>query len=98
MAGTFAEVLPDAPNASAGGTTRRRVPPTFMPGKPSLQKGSVVGSESVSEFSAWFEPRVVMICLPVESQTVNWTFTLPCLATAPHPTLISAYCNPTSPA
>ena len=69
-----------------------------MPGMPSRQKASVVGSESVSEFAGWFAPRVVMICLPVESQTVNWTLTAPVAeAAAPQPTLMSAYWRPCSP-
>ena len=75
LAGTFAEEFPAAPNPSAGGMTSRRVPPTRMPGTPSLQNSSVDGFASWRGLAGWFAPRVVMICFPVESQTVNWTFT-----------------------
>ncbi len=44
--GTFADEFPAAPKPSAGGTTNRRVPPTRIPGTPTLQKGSVDGLES----------------------------------------------------
>ena len=89
--GTFADEFPAVPKPSAGGTTNRRVPPTRMPGTPTLQKGSVDGLESWRGLVGWFGPRVVITSAPLESQTVNWTFAFDvALATAPQPTLISA--------
>ena len=75
-AGTFADEFPVAPNPSAGGTISLRVPPTRMPGTPTLQKGSVDELASCSALAGWLAPRVVITSLPVDSQTVNWTFTL----------------------
>ena len=69
-----------------------------MPGTPTLQKGSVDGLESWRELIGWFAPRVVITRVPLESQTVNWTFALDvAFATAPQPTLISANCRPEAP-
>src|SRR5580704_10466453 len=98
LAGTFADEFPLAPNPSAGGTTNRRVPPTRIPGTPTLQNWSVVALPSWRALLGWFAPRVVMTSFPVESQTVNWTFTLDVgVARAPQPMLRSAYCSPEAP-
>ena len=95
LGGTFADELPALPNASAGGTTSRRVPPTRMPGTPTRQNGSVDVSLSWSALGVDPAPRVVTTWVPSVSQTVNWTFTSAAApASLPHPTVISANCSP----
>ncbi len=95
LGGTFADALPAAPNASAGGTTSRRVPPTRIPGTPSFQNSSVKVLLSWSAFGVDPTPRVVITWVPLVNQTVNWTFTFAAAPAAlPQPTVISANCSP----